>query len=718
MHSFRIDGRETTLVFAWHDGVPAVVYHGNSLPMGLDLEAFCQTLIKPVVSSSLDQREPVSLHPEAGRGFPGHPAMIAHRQGNGGTAWAGRFTLTDYDGRDESVVFNLVDSSRNISLNLKCKIDPDTDVAECTTTITNNADSPFLIDWLAAPTMVPGQELNEYMLFHGRWCAEFSINRGEIPVGQIRQENRRGRTSHEAFPGIVLLNGSTDENSGDCLGVHLGWSGNHRIVLERLPTGDVQVQMGTLLFSGEGELQPGESVTTPMLYCAYSNSGLNGMSQKFHSHVRRNLLKFPEKEVPRPVTVNTWEAIYFDHEIKRLIELADAAAEIGAERFVIDDGWFLGRNDDTAGLGDWYPDPQKYPDGLGPIADHVRSRGMQFGLWVEPEMINPSSDLFRNHPEWVLALEDYPRITGRNQLVLDLTNKQVSDYLFERLGALIVEYGISYLKWDMNRDHVLPGDSGGQASACRQTLALYDLIDRLLAAHAKLEIESCASGGGRVDYGILSRTHRFWPSDSNDAVERVAIQNGFTYFFPPEVMGAHIGPQWSHTSGRGLHIGYRALIASYGHMGIEADITAIDTEERETIRDAIERHKQDRDIWHKGQFFRIETIDPNLTGVSAVSPDKNHARLVICQTGRPRSSIPPHIRLEGLEPDQIYRVRLQTVTEMVARANRENSNPLWPMGSDGYLMDGTTLLNSGICLPALFAETGLGISIDASEETA
>ncbi|MGI9402308.1 MAG: alpha-galactosidase, partial [Rhizobiaceae bacterium] len=610
----------------------------------------------------------------------------------------------------------LSDHGRKIDLELSCKIDQNSDVLELSASIKNKGDSPFLVEWLCAPVVAPDQELNEHLSFHGRWCAEFSTRRDEIPIGQTRQENRRGRTSHEAFPGIVLLNSGTTEDIGPCMGLHLGWSGNHRVLLERFPSGDVQVQLGILLLSGEGELQPGSSTSTPTVYCAHSENGLNGMSQKFHTHIRKNLLKFPEPDLPRPVTVNTWEAIYFDHDKQRLIELADAAADIGAERFVIDDGWFRGRNDDTAGLGDWYPDKSKYPDGLGPIADHVRSRGMQFGLWVEPEMINPDSDLYRAHPDWVLALENYPQITGRNQLVLDLTNKAVNDYLFERLGALIVENGISYLKWDMNRDHALPADASGKASASDQVRALYHLIDRLLSAHSKLEIESCASGGGRVDYGILTRTHRFWPSDSNDPIERTAIQRGFSHFFPPEVMGAHIGPQWSHTSGRGFHIGFRALVSSYGHMGVEADLTRMSNEDRETIREAIACHKQDRDIWHAGQFYRISTVDQQLTGVASVKPDKTKARIVLCQTDRPRSSIPPKVKVRGLAPDRMYRVQISRVSEMVERANRSFDNPIWPAGSDGYLMDGATIQNSGISLPALFAETGLAVAIDARED--
>ncbi|MDA8870995.1 alpha-galactosidase, partial [Rhizobiaceae bacterium] len=323
------------------------------------------------------------------------------------------------------------------------------------------------------------------------------------------------------------------------------------------------------------------------------------MSQRFHAHVRANIVDWPDPAKPRPVTVNTWEALYFDHDHDKLKRLADAAVKVGAERYVLDDGWFGGRDqsrdDDSSSLGDWYADPRKYPDGLGPVVDHVVDVcGMEFGLWVEPEMVNPNSDLYRAHPDWVLALDPYPRILSRNQLVLDLTNEDVSAYLYERLSSLLGEYRISYLKWDMNRDLVLPGDRKGQAAVHRQTTALYALIDRIRAEFPHVEIESCASGGGRIDYEILKRTHRFWTSDSNDAVERARIQHGFTHFLPPEVMGSHVGPAWCHTSGRGFHPDFRALVASYGHMGLELDLTKVSDEEFDLFAAAVDRYKQDR----------------------------------------------------------------------------------------------------------------------------
>lgn len=710
MKTLRLDGSATTLVFAWDDGIPVAVYHGRTLPGDADLVTIVAINERPLPQATLDDNAAISLHPEIGRGFLGHPALIAHRPSSTAPGWAGQFTMSRQETRDGGVTFGMIDADRGLLLDLKFDLDPETDVTTFSSSLINDGDTPIVVEWLSTPVVAPPQQFSQHLAFHGRWCAEFAIERQAIQLGLTKRENRRGRTSHEAFPGTVLLKGTTDEETGECLGVHLGWSGNHRMVMERLTTGDVQLQMGVLLFSGEGTLAPGERMTTPTLYVAHSDTGLNALSQKFHAHVRKHIIAFPSPLKPRPVTVNTWEAIYFDHTHERLTALADAAADVGAERFVLDDGWFRGRNDDTSSLGDWYPDPDKYPDGLQPIADYVRARGMEFGLWVEPEMVNQQSELYRNHPEWVLGLGNYPRLTGRNQLVLDIANPDVSDYLFERLSSLISVHDIAYLKWDMNRDLVMPGDSTGRAAVYRQTGALYGLLDRLGAAFAGLEIESCASGGGRIDFEILKRTHRFWTSDSNDSVERARIQTGFSYFLPPEVMGAHVGPAWSHTSGRGLHAGFRALVASYGHMGIEADLTKMSDEDKTIMRAALARHKQDRHIWHSGRFFRIRTVDDNLIGAQGVAPDKSAARLVLMQIDRPRSTVPPRIRVPGLEPDRLYRVSLQTVTENVRKANRRFDNPLF---GEGFVLKGHALGTVGIGLPALYAQTGLAIAVDA-----
>lgn len=707
----RLDAETATILFGWTDGVPEIIYFGNRLADSFDVETFMRTQTRPQGFATLDNYAPVSMQPEISRGFMGHPGLIAHRNEDGNSGWAGLFSFASKTATENGVVFHCNDSSRGLRLDISATLCPHSGVAVLKSKLMNDASSECIVDWMSAPAVPVPQHLSQYLQFSGRWCAEFAIDRRTVPTGLVKVENRRGRTSHEAFPGTIMLSPTTDEESGPCFGVHLGWSGNHRMVLERLTTGECQLQMGVLHLSREGRLQAGESMETPEIFIAQSDNGLNAMSQQFHSYIRHSILKFPDPQKPRPVTVNTWEALYFDHRLDRLKELANAAAEVGSERFVLDDGWFLRRNDDTTSLGDWVPDPEKYPDGLHPIVDYVvDEKNMEFGLWIEPEMVNPQSELYGQHPDWVLQFAPYPHVTGRNQMVLDLTNPLVMNYLFDRIAALLSEYRISYLKWDMNRDLVLPGDRAGDAVVYRQTCGLYDLMDRLRTTFPHVEIESCASGGGRIDFEILKRTHRFWTSDSNDAVERTRIQTGFSYFFPPEVMGSHIGPAWCHTSGRGFHPSFRALVASYGHMGLELDLTKIDADDTAIFKEAVARHKQNRALWHSGNFHRIMTVDPALMGAAVVSTDQQSARLVMMQIDRPRSVSPPHICVPGLDANRDYRVNLETSPEVAHRASRNFDNPLM---EGGFVISGAVLRSVGIQLPVLYAQTGIALALEA-----
>ena len=707
----RVDSGSTTILFSWTQGVPEIMYLGSSLPLDLDLQVFAKTRTRPKGFATIDEYAPVSMQPELSQGFMGHPGLMAHRLESDKAGWAGLFSFASRTDIENGVVFKCHDEHRGLDLEIQCTLCPQSSVAVFKSTLTNDSDADFIVDWMSAPVIPVPQALSEYLDFHGRWCAEFEVDRRSVPMGVVKTENRRGRTSHEAFPGTVMLTSTTDETSGQCLGVHLGWSGNHRVVLERLPNGECQLQMGVLNFSREGILPIGGSISTPEIYVSQSDNGLNDMSQKFHEYIRHNIVKFPDPQKPRPVTVNTWEALYFDHNLDRLKALADAAQEVGAERYVLDDGWFRGRNDDTTSLGDWFPDDAKYPNGLHPIVDYVvDEKGMEFGLWVEPEMVNPDSDLYRAHPDWALQLEPYPLVTGRNQLVLDLTNPDVTNYLFERLDNLLSQYRISYFKWDMNRDLVLPGDRSGDAVVFRQTQELYKLIDRLREAHPHVEIESCSSGGGRIDYEILKRTHRFWTSDSNDAVERTRIQNGFSYFFPPEVMGAHIGPAWCHTSGRGFHPNFRALVSSYGHMGLELDLTKIDKDDMTVFQESVALYKQDRNLWHRGNFHRLRTVDENLTGAATVSKDKSSARVVMMQVDRSRSVVPPHVKIPGLAPEKNYKVTMQTPVDIAKQACQAFQNPLM---EGGFNLPGSVLGTVGVQLPVLYAQTGVALSLEA-----
>jgi alpha-galactosidase len=509
-------------------------------------------------------------------------------------------------------------------------------------------------------------------------------------------ESRVGRTSHEAFPGILSLSAAAGETAGRATAVHFGWSGNWRIVAEEHFPGHRHILAGILPMPGESVLAPGDSVETPTLFAAVSEAGIGVASTAFHQEVRRHILRMPRPSAPRPVHFNSWEAVYFDLSVPTLTSLADAAAAVGAERFVLDDGWFPARRNDKAGLGDWAVDRTVFPDGFRPLVDHVHALGMGFGLWVEPEMVNPDSALYRAHPEWALQVEGYPQQTARHQLVLDIANPKVSDYLFESLDAVLSECPIDYLKWDMNRILQLPGRDGRPVAA-EQPLALYALMDRLRARHPGTEIESCSSGGGRIDYGILAHTHRFWLSDNNDAHDRWRMNREASVFFPPEVFGHHVGPSPSHTSGRRLDMAFRAFSAAVGgHMGMELDLRSLTAEETATLSAAIAFHKRWRDVLHGGRLHRLET-DPPLSGQMTVAADGKRFLAAFAQSETEPRGAGPVVRLAGLDPLARYRVRAAAETPFASRAHRGFVSPL--EATDGYVATGRALMSAGFRLP-------------------
>jgi alpha-galactosidase len=355
------------------------------------------------------------------------------------------------------------------------------------------------------------------------------------------------------------------------------------------------------------------------------------------------------------VTLNNWEATYFDHDLDRLLALADQAAAAGVERFVLDDGWFRGRRDDRAGLGDWYVDEEVWPGGLHRLTEHVRELGMQFGLWFEPEMVNADSDLARAHPEWILGRVERPPGPQRNQRVLDVARPEVHAYLLDRLDALVREYALDYIKWDHNRDIAEPVHDG-VPGVHAQTLAAYRLIDELRRRHPGLEIESCSSGGARVDYGILARTDRVWTSDSNDALDRQAIQRWTGLLVPPELMGCHVGAPADHITGRALPLAFRAATALFGHMGVEWDLVSAGQAERDELAAWIALHKRLRPLLHTGRVVRADHPDPTALVHGVVLP--GHAVFAYVQLTSRVAIGPDPIRLPGLDPAVRYEVRV------------------------------------------------------------
>ena len=392
----------------------------------------------------------------------------------------------------DTLVVEAVDEVAELALTTQITL---AETLRVSATVTNTADRRYSLDGLTITLPVP-EHIDELITFAGRWSREFQPQRREWAVGEVMVENRRGRTSHES-PSLVYAGESGfGEWAGEVFGVHVAWSGNHTLFADRLPDGRRYVQAGELLHPGEVVLESGDSYTTPEVLGVYSPQGLTPASWQFHASVRANGVS---PSSPRPVLLNTWEAVYFDHDADRLTALADAAADIGIERFVLDDGWFGSRRDAARGLGDWWVSDEVYPNGLRPLIDHVTGLGMEFGIWVEPEMVNPDSDVFRAHPDWALTTEGYEPVLGRNQLVLDLSIPDAHEFIEGHLDALLRDHCISYVKWDMNRDHIQASGRDGAAGTHAQTLALYRLLDTLRAKHPTVEFESCASGG---------RTHR------------------------------------------------------------------------------------------------------------------------------------------------------------------------------------------------------------------
>jgi alpha-galactosidase len=409
------------------------------------------------------------------------------------------------------------------------------------------------------------------------------------------------------------------------------------------------------------------------------------------------------------VVANTWEAVYFDHDLDRLTRLAEASAEVGAERFVLDDGWFRRRRDDRKGLGDWYVDEDLWPAGLHPLVDHVKRLGMDFGLWVEPEMVNPDSDLARAHPDWILAMGDRQPLLSRNQLVLDVAHPDAWQYLFARIDALVKDYGIAFLKWDHNRDLIDAGrQPAGRAGVHEQTLATYRLMDELRRANPGLEIESCSSGGARVDLGVLERTDRVWASDCIDALERQSIQRWTALLLPPELIGSHVGSGRAHTTGRRHDLSFRAATALFGHFGIEWDLTRADDTQRAELAEWVALYKRLRPLLHSGRVVRSDHPDAGTWIHGVVAHDRSRAVFaVVAMAAGDRFPRGP-ITLPGLDPHRRYLV--EPLAPGHQPGTQENVPTPW-LGRGAITLSGASLDHVGVQLPSMHPEQALLLEI-------
>ncbi len=660
---------------------------------------------RPAPSFSLDADQPLSVFPLFGAGWFHQSALRAHRDGKD---FAQRITQSRVEAFSNALRIFLDDTVAGVGIEIALALDPASDVLTASTAITNRGAGPIEIQELSSAVLALPAANTRIRYFAGRHNREFEEHEEPLGHAQWRRENRRGVTSHDAFPGALALIDGANRDRGLVYGAQLAWSGNHFQTIERVDDGRRQWLLGEWLAPGEVRLAPGETIRSPEVLATCSVEGTNGVARNFHCAVRARMTWPGGAMRSRPVHVNTWEAFYFNHRLDELKALAEEAAEIGVERFVLDDGWFKGRENDRRGLGDWTPDPEKYPQGLKPLADHVVSLGLQFGLWVEPEMVNPDSDLFRAHPQWALQLDGRPLLTGRNQLALDLSRREVADYLFTCIDRLLSSLPISYLKWDHNRDLTCAGAADGRAAYRRQVRAACGLIERLRSAHRAVEIEACAGGGGRSDAGILQHTHRIWASDCLDAPVRLSIQRGFLQFLPPEVMGSHVGAAPAHATGRTQSMELRAGVAATGHFGLELDIRRLDPNERLTVKAWMDFYKSERDLIHGGDTWLGEAGDGVLWQAHG-SPDE--LIVFVFRIDPTAERYAPAIRLPMADPGRRYHV---SVAEGWRRRGWMTGGAFFvDLAGGGVEIGGAWLKEAGLPLPPMLAESAVVFRIKA-----
>jgi alpha-galactosidase len=560
----------------------------------------------------------------------------------------------------------LKDISRDVQVELKYEIDPATGILGRSAEIGNKTTGPLVIEQAAAGTwtLPRGADYSLYSLT-GRWAGENQLQHEPIHTGQRVLESRRGSTGHQNNPWFAIERGpnGSDEDTGDVWFGALAWSGSWRITIEQDQIQQVRVTGGFNPFDFGYRVAPGEKLSTPVFYAGYTHHGIGGASRLFHKFQLASVLPQAPKPRPRPVIYNSWEATEFKVDEAGQTALAEKAAGIGVERFVMDDGWFGQRVTDHAGLGDWYVNPQKFPHGLKPLIDKVHSLGMDFGLWVEPEMVNPDSDLYRKHPDWVFNFTGRPRTEGRNQLVLNLARPDVRAYVFGFLDKLLTENDIAFLKWDYNRNWSEPGWPAVAPEEQKQvyvkyTQNLYSILSELRAKHPKVEIESCSGGGGRVDLGILRYTDEVWPSDNTDPFDRLSIQDGFTYAYTPGVMMAWVTDSPGWTNHRSTSLEYRFLSSMQGSLGVGANLNKWQDDDFATAKRLISAYKQVRETVQHGALYRlISPRDGSEQSVTeSVAEDKGQA-VVFAFVHSSTMLYPfPRLYLRGLDHSAQYRI--------------------------------------------------------------
>ena len=539
----------------------------------------------------------------------------------------------------------------------------DTDVITRSVKITNVGKEAFYLTKVFSASFDMDNKDYDMLSLHGSWARERHMQRKPLGYGIQNVSSFRGESSHQDHPFLALLGKNTTQETGDVYAMNFVYSGNFRAQAEVSQFDSVRMSMGIHPENFCWKLEPGESFQAPEVVCVYSDKGLDGMTTAFHHLYKKHLIRGEYRDTKRPILINNWEATYFNFSTQKLLSIAKEASRLGIEMLVMDDGWFGKRNSDNCALGDWFVNEEKLPGGLSYLVSEVNKLGMKFGIWMEPEMISPDSELYRAHPDWAIAVPGRTATESRQQYVLDLSRKEVTDYVYERISAVLRSANIEYVKWDMNRQltdlgsYGLAADRQGELYH-RYVLAVYALQDRLTREFPYLLLENCSGGGARFDPGMLYYSPQIWCSDDADAIERLEIQEGTALIYPLSTMGAHVADCPNHTVGRVTPFETRGIVALAGTFGYELDVTKIPEEDRKQIPEQVAMYHKYNDLVRRGDYYRLASYSQNhkFDCWEIVSEDKTEALVTFVQVLNRANFKSRNILLKGLDADKYYRI--------------------------------------------------------------
>lgn len=583
----------------------------------------------------------------------------------------------------ETLSITLKDVASDIYVILKYGVFYDDDIITRSVVVKNMGKEEVFLNRVHSLSLDITRGDLEWMHFYGRHTMERMVERKPLFHGIQEIGSTRGTTSHQQNPTVIICDESCNETSGFCIGAALMYSGGFQMQLELDQLNQTRIVMGINPETFSWRLKSGEIFYTPEVILSCSNEGMAKLSHNFHNIIRNHVCRGKYKLIERPVLINNWEATYFDFTEEKIYEIAREAKALGVEMLVLDDGWFGKRDNDSSGLGDWYVNENKLKGGLSELAIRINSLGMKFGIWLEPEMVSEDSDLYREHPDWVIKIPERNPIRGRFQLVLDLTRADVRDYLFDAIAGILESANVEYIKWDMNRSIsdwysglLLPNEQG--EAPHRYVLGLYELLERLNEAYPDVLLEGCSGGGGRFDAGMLYYCPQIWCSDDTDAFERTKIQYGTSFFYPASTIGSHVSAVPNHQTGRVTSLAARGVTAMHGSFGYELDLSELTEEEKEQITMQIKTFKKYGSLIHDGDYYRLSNpFKENFAIWEYVSKDKSQALLHGMIYHTEANMLRYKVRLMGLLPEKSYRLK----------------------GTDN-IYTGAALMKGGILLPA------------------